>query len=83
MIEIGRKGIRALAPRDFGGSIGEVMEWLRTRRSEHQIAALLYKYAYMIRFAVAGCGEGPSRFRAGHSLSIVHVLPIRVTDVSV
>ena len=35
--DAGKRGIRGLAARYFDGSIGDAMEWLRSRRSELQV----------------------------------------------
>ena len=39
--DAGRKGIRGLADRYFQGSIGDAMSWLRSRRNEYQLEALV------------------------------------------
>ncbi len=39
--DLGKRGMQALASRYFNGSIPDAMSWLRSRRNEHQIAALV------------------------------------------
>ena len=57
--EAGKRGIRSLAGHYFSGSIGEAMEWLRSRRNEYQIEALVAeKQAAMLANGRESCCEG-------------------------